>query len=355
MFLPVIMRRIQLDFVDGMRALLALYIVVHHTVQLLGFVPDVLVGFGYGQAVVAVFITVSGFCLALPQASADKWTIDTRSFFLRRARRILPPYYAALLLAILVSACYKWMGPFHDPVGEFSLAGVWSHVLLIQNWSSRQMYTLNGPLWSIAVECQIYLLYPVMVLLRQRLTSFGMLTVVVLFAFAAFHFLHAAGQPQFLIFFALGVPSAEMAFGKKRHWLPLGIVLVAAAFCLLVPHLSTPQQELCASLASAGLLTYLAQQQRNPLRRLLGWRPLAWVGTFSYSIYLLHDLFLASAWYWMRNRDAKFGTRFDIRFFLFMSVMSVMAVAGSYGFHLVFERPYMSVKRQSTEQRLATA
>ncbi len=348
------MRRIQLDFIDGMRALLALYIVVHHTVQLLGFVPDVLVGFGYGQAVVAVFITVSGFCLALPQASAGKWTIDARSFFLRRARRILPPYYAALLLSVVVSASYKWMGPFHDPVGEFSFAGVWSHVLLIQNWLPGQMYTLNGPLWSIALECQIYLLYPVMVVLRRRLTSLGMLAVVVLFASAAFRLLHAAGQPQFLIFFALGVLSAEMAFRKKRLWIPLSMVLAAGTFCLLAPHLSTPMQEACASLASAGLLTHLAQEQGNPLRRMLGWRPVAWVGTFSYSIYLLHDLFVASGWYWMRNREAGFGTRLDVRFLFFTLVVGTMSVAGSYGFHVVFERPFMSAKRQKAEQRLAT-
>lgn len=338
-----------------MRALLALYIVVHHTVQLLGFVPDVLVGFGYGQAVVAVFITVSGFCLALPQASSGNWTLHARSFFLRRARRILPPYYAALFLAILVSACYMWMGPFHDPVGEFSFTGVWTHVFLIQNWLPRQMYTLDGPLWSIALECQIYLLYPVILLLHRRLTRIGMLAVVSVCAYTAFHFFHAAGQPQFLIFFALGVLAAELAFEKKRPWLPLSMMFVAGSFCMLAHHLSTPQQELCASVASAGLLTYLSQEQGNPLRRMLGWRPLAWVGTFSYSIYLLHDLFVASAWYWMRDRKATFGTRFDVQFMLFLSAVSVLAVAGSYGFHVVCERPFMSAKRQENERRLATA
>lgn len=349
------MRRIQLDFIDGLRALLALYIVAHHIVQFLRVVPSGLGFFSYGQPVVAMFITVSGFCLALPQASSGQWTVNARSFFLRRARRILPPYYAALFLAILVNAGYQVLGPFRDWIGEFSFYAVWSHVLLIQNWIIRQIYTLDGPLWSIALECQIYLLFPVIVLLRRRWNWYGMLAAATVFSFVAFHLFHNVGQLHFLLFFALGVLSAELAFRKKQQWLTLGIIGVAALIYFAIRHPSWPQQEACASLAFAGLLAYLSQGEGNIVRRALSWRPLAWIGTFSYSIYLLHDLFLASAWYWIRDRDADFTNHFDARFLAFWSAIFIAAVAGSFGFHVLFERPFMSVRRQKTEDRLAMA
>ena len=346
------MRRIQLDFIDGLRALLALYIVAHHIVQFLRVVPFGLAGFVYGQAVVAMFITVSGFCLALPQASSGQWTIDTRSFFQRRARRILPPYYAALVLAILVSWGFVRLGPFRDPVGEFSFYAVWTHVLLIQNWVIQQVYTLDGPLWSIAVEVQIYLFYPLLVLLRRRWNWYGMLGAAVAFSFTAFHLLHNAGQLHFLFFFALGVLSAELAFRKRQRWMTLGAIAVAC-LALLLPHLSSPEQEACASLGCAGLLAFLSQEEGNAVRRALGWRPLAWIGTFSYSIYLLHDLILAIAWYWVRDRVPDFANRFNLQFVVFWSAVVVATVAASFGFHVLFERPFMSTKRRKAEQRLA--
>ncbi|MGI4755634.1 MAG: acyltransferase family protein [Janthinobacterium lividum] len=349
------MRKIQLDFLDGLRALLALYIVAHHAVQFLGVVPGALRVFGYGQAVVAVFLTVSGFCLALPQASSGQWTVDARIFFQRRARRILPPYYAALALAIGVSIGFQLLGPFRDPVGEFSAASVWSHLLLVQNWSARQMYTLDGPLWSIAVECQIYLLYPVLVLLRRRWGTVGMLAVAASISFLGFRIFHAAGQMHFLLFFTFGVVSAELAFAKKRQWIPLGMIATGVLAWVLLPHASTPQQEAFASLGSAGLIAYLCSNPASPLRRALQWKPLAWVGTFSYSIYLLHDLFLAAAWYWIRDRRPDFAQRFSLLFALIMGATCVAAVVGSYGFHVLFERPFMSRKRQRAEQRLAAA
>jgi peptidoglycan/LPS O-acetylase OafA/YrhL len=346
------MRRIQLDYIDGLRALLALYIVAHHIVQFLRVIPRGLMTFAYGQPVVAMFITVSGFCLALPQASSGQWSIDARRFFMRRARRILPPYYAALALAILVSWGFVRMGPFHDPVGEFSFAAIWTHALLIQNWVYLQIYTLDGPLWSIALESQIYLLYPAIVLLRRSWNWYGMLVAAVAFSMTAFHLFHSLGQLHFLLFFVFGVLSAELAFRKRQRWLTVGAIVIPGLVWLL-PHLSTLQQETCASLACAGLLAYLSRKEGNIVRRVLSWRPLAWLGTFSYSLYLLHDLFLATAWYWIRNRKPDFANHFDLQFVLFWTVVAVASVALSFGFHVLFERPFMSNQRKITEQRLA--
>ena len=346
------MAKLQLDFLDGLRAVLALYIVLHHTMQLGTGLPHTLSWLGHGQEVVALFMTVSGFCLALPMASRGQWVLDVRAFYRRRARRILPPYYAALAIALFVRAGFAVLGPFRDRVEVFSMSSVWSHLFLIQNWSPRFMYTLDGPLWSIALECQIYLLFPVLVLLRRRWGVAGMLGVSLVASLMAFRLLHALGQMQFLLFFALGVLSAQLAFATRRQWVSVGLVFLAVVGCFLVPHASIPERETFTSMAGAGMVALLCQSPRNLLRRVLEWKPLAWLGTFSYSIYLLHALVLGPVFYWIRDRQADFSTHLDATFLLAMSATCVLAVACSYGFHTLFERPFMSNKRKQTEQRL---
>ena len=133
----------------------------------------------------------------------------------------------------------------------------------------------------------------------------------------------------------------------------LGALTLASIGCLLVPSSASLRQEVCASCATAALLAYLARRKYSVFGRALAYRPLAWIGTFSYSIYLLHDLFLAIAWYWIRDREPDFANHFNLQFFLFWSAVSALAVGGSFGFHVLFERPFMSGKRQKAEQRLA--
>ena len=349
------MRKIQLDFIDGLRALLALYIVVHHAVQPLRQVPRVFAWLDYGQAVVAVFITVSGFCLALPQASSGQWTVDARAFYLRRARRILPPYYATVGIAILLCSVYLALGPFRDPVAEFSLAAVMSHLLLVQNWMPQQMYTLDGPLWSVALECQIYLLFPLLVLLCRRFGIGVMLAVSLGTSVVVFRAFHALGEPQFLFCFALGLLSAKLGFAESRPWVPLLLTGAGIAAYMLTPQPSITEQEVCASLASAGLIAWCCRRPASAPRRLLEWKPLAWVGTFSYSMYLIHALAFPPVWIWARSRWPDFGERFDAPV-IALTVATCMAAVGiSYGFHVMFERPFISGKRRGTEHRLATA
>lgn len=347
------MARLQLDFLDGLRAVLALYIVLHHTMQLGSGLPYTLLWLGHGQEVVALFMTVSGFCLALPMASSGHWMLDVRAFYQRRARRILPPYYAALAIALAVRAGFAVLGPFRDRVEVFSMSSVWSHLFLVQNWSPRLMYTLDGPLWSIALECQIYLLYPVLVLLRRKWGIAGMLGVAFVAAVMAFRLLHALGQMQFLLFFALGIVSAQLAFERRRQWVCVGLVCFGVLGCSFLPHASLPERETFTSMAGAGMIALLCQSPNNLLRRALEWKPLAWLGTFSYSIYLLHALVLGPVFYWIRDRQADFSTHLDATFLLAMGAACVLAVACSYGFHILFERPFLSNKRKQAEHRLA--
>jgi peptidoglycan/LPS O-acetylase OafA/YrhL len=102
--------RVHLDFIEGMRATAALVVLLNHgyaqiwDLALKQFPPHRYAVLTYamvtGHLAVSVFICISGFCLMLPVARGDgALKGGPLLFFKRRARRILPPYYAALLLS----------------------------------------------------------------------------------------------------------------------------------------------------------------------------------------------------------------------------------------------------------------
>ena len=107
-----------IDFLDGLRALSALFVMFSHmwcqiwpaTVPPYGYghrptgLTLVLTSWlYYGHFAVVVFIMLSGFCLMLPVVRGDdSLRGGTLQFLKRRAKRILPPYYFALLLSLLL-------------------------------------------------------------------------------------------------------------------------------------------------------------------------------------------------------------------------------------------------------------
>ena len=99
---------IRLAYLDGLRAVAAAYVVMFHAV--LGFSALGLSGpwrllrraFAFGHEAVAIFIVLSGYCLMLPVVRKDaaRLPVDFKRFVGRRAFRILPPYFMALLFSL---------------------------------------------------------------------------------------------------------------------------------------------------------------------------------------------------------------------------------------------------------------
>ncbi len=171
-------------FLDGMRGLTALYIVLHHaalTVPPRGLSGGALVirfALRHGHAAVAVFIVLSGFCL-MNSALANPGGVSPGGFWRylgRRARRILPPYYAALAFCWLIVALVPALAKPSHSMWDRSLPTyeggvVASHLLLIHNLSPQWIFKVQPPLWSVATEWQIYLFFPMLLALWKRFGS----------------------------------------------------------------------------------------------------------------------------------------------------------------------------------------
>jgi peptidoglycan/LPS O-acetylase OafA/YrhL len=349
-------RRLQLDFIDGLRAAAALYIVVHHALQAADYFPGSLSYMGRGHDVVAVFIAISGFCLALPLAQRGSWNLRAGQFYQRRMRRILPPYYATVAIALLIALACSYKDYPQDYAGvPFSWAMLVSHLLLVQNWVLGQVYTLDGPLWSIAVECQIYVLFPLLVILWRRAGRWLALFVIFVLAHSLLYATHHGGSANFLFLFGEGMLGADLAFSERsRRWLGPATLLSFAGYCWCSLYPKYVVTDIFIGLSTALLMAYLTQHRHHWGNKLLGWKPLAWVGTFSYSLYLVHSFFQVPLKRWILARDIGHLAESHGTMALFMIVVvAPIAIAASYGFHVVFERPFMSPGRQKAEHRLA--
>ena len=165
--------------IEGMRALAAGSIVVFHTwlySDPRGYAPDfgrvgswILPNLALG---VTLFFTLSGFLLYRPFAAAimrDEHLPSVRRYLRNRALRILPAYWAILLIvalaleAALVSPGSDRIGMLDDP---FVLA---RDALLVQDYDRGTLLTGIGPAWSLAVEAVFYLTLPLLVLLAWTL------------------------------------------------------------------------------------------------------------------------------------------------------------------------------------------
>jgi peptidoglycan/LPS O-acetylase OafA/YrhL len=118
--------------------------------------------FSFGQAGVAIFFVVSGFCIhASFQQQGRRWG----GFFIRRFFRIYPPYLAALIFFALLLPESARLN-FHSRHAWMQLL---THLFLIHNCHPLTFTGINGSFWSLAVEAQLYLLYPALLVLVAKL------------------------------------------------------------------------------------------------------------------------------------------------------------------------------------------
>src|SRR6476661_857677 len=165
---------------DGVRGLAALFVVVNH-VFLRAFpgypvdkAPFWAAWFIYGRFAVVVFIVLSGFSLALSPARHG-WRLDgVFRFAHRRARRILPAYWAALGFSLAVA----WLVVAPPGQGVPDAKSVFVNGLLVQNLVGAP--SPNRSFWSMAVEAQLYAVFPLLLVMVRRWGAIAMFASVTL-------------------------------------------------------------------------------------------------------------------------------------------------------------------------------
>lgn len=302
----------RLEWIDGLRAVLALYVAISHCFfrafpyENNGFVPDIVNTwawpFMFGKAAVAVFLVLSGFCICRPLAARQFQLNGTAAeFFLRRARRILPAYYIALALSVIL----VWFASPSSP--GFSLMDVVAHAGLVHNFYNR--IAINTPMWSIAIEWQIYFLVPLMLLSWRKLDLWALVLWLVICS-SAFLWLDRHGWGSYTwiypALFMFGMYAAAIYekttfdVGRIAGW---RILLVATTSmlvlgCVFLGPLGMQGLGFGRQLTHVVVLTILGCWSisvimvaggKGKLATLLSLNPMPRIGLFSYSLYLIHD------------------------------------------------------------------
>ncbi|WP_262063808.1 acyltransferase family protein [Streptomyces sp. STR69] len=291
---------------DGLRGLAALYVVLFHCwlYTFPGYpnssAPRWLDGLMFGRLAVVFFLVLSGFSLAISPARHGWRSGGVGQFLRRRAWRILPPYWAALILSLLVSWYAVPASHFGPPTGM---------TVLVYGFVAQDMVTAptpNGAFWSIGVESELYLLFPLLLFVRRRWGAAILALCVTLPVVVGG--LMAAGAspvegdnwlaPHLAPVFAAGVIGAGIiSASDKVRRLPWGWLAVLAALPVLAlgavqGSVWTVNHYFWTDLAIAPAMTMLlaavATGQPAFLVRLLTTRPVRRLGDFSYSLYLIH-------------------------------------------------------------------
>jgi peptidoglycan/LPS O-acetylase OafA/YrhL len=345
----------RVPWLDGVRGAAATFVVLHHIwlTTWPAFPRDTgpwwLGWLLYGHMAVAVFIVVSGFSLALaPMRNGGRLSGGVKRFLSRRAWRILPAYWAALILSVLITQVLLQPEAGIAAIGR-TLA---VHGLLLQDVVGSQ--TPNGALWSIAVEWQIYFVFPLILLVGRR-TGHGTAVVTTAAVVLVVHEIAGLGgvlaklnhlTPQFLALFALGSLAVWVGGGDRAQRLraPLAAVTLATVGGFVALALTQGSEWMVAQffwmdlLFGVGVAALMHAGGFAPLRRVLASRIALFLGLFSYSIYLIHDPIVS-----VLNRYAfgPLGLSPLATFGLFIVVGLPVILALCYGFHLMFEAPFL--------------
>jgi peptidoglycan/LPS O-acetylase OafA/YrhL len=357
----------RLSGLDGIRGLAALYVVFNHIFERTfpGYPADHSPWwagwFIYGRFAVVVFIVLSGFSLALSPAGHG-WRLDSVSRFAgRRARRILPAYLAALVFSLAVA----WLvvpQPGNTPPTGKSVA---VNGLLVQNLFKAP--SPNRSFWSMAIEAQLYVAFPLLLLLVRRFGGLVMVsTVTILVAtvgilgshVARLHTLVLQSPPDLAALFAIGIMAAGIVRARNDrggwpwHWLALtaaapvllAISLQGARWTLAPRHLLWV--DLALGPAVACLLLGVATGRPRPFVRVLDSRPIRSLGLSSYSLYLVHAPIVIVVYARIVGPHYHHG---PTAFLVMVAIVVPMTIVFARLFAAAFEHPFL---RQSGRSQL---
>ncbi len=363
-------------YLDGMRGCAALYVAINHLVDHYvrqgralerhsGFL-DAASGFTFGRFSVAVFIVLSGYVLAKPIVQNQPFALrgGLVSYLLRRSWRILPPYYAALLLSLLAIAVFPLLRSMQTPMWASALPitadAVIAHLLLVHNLQDGWIFRINAPLWSVATEYQIYFLLPLVFLPLWRRLSFAWATAIAIGLGVAPALVTTSSpilaSPWFVSLFVMGMAASRINFSieeradrwRRFPWgeCTLALSIALTSLCLTSWRVERPWMvsELLVGASTTCLLVTCTRSKidgRGAALRLVHVfesKPLLLLGAFSYSLYLVHQPVLSLI-------------AGSIHFNSLKTQLVVCLLAGlpcclatAYVFHRIFERPFMTLR-----------
>jgi peptidoglycan/LPS O-acetylase OafA/YrhL len=296
---------------DGLRGIAILLVLVFHFTPQTGPLRYLAHVFQLGWTGVDLFFVLSGFLITGILVDTVGHHHYYRNFIVRRCLRIFPAYYMSLAVC-----CILTYYPFAPRGGEFLRAGGWWYVTYLGNvkvfldatWPGLAILT---PLWSLQVEEQFYLTFPLLVWALERRSLAKVLAVSVVLALGLRVALSLAmPQNMFGVYTLMPCRMDPLAMGGliaiaqrehpewlKGHWVGWMTVGAGATFAGVILFYSNSDPwpfgmrtigYTAIDLMFAGILIMLMNWRQPFLLWICRLRWLVWIGTISYGLYLLH-------------------------------------------------------------------
>jgi peptidoglycan/LPS O-acetylase OafA/YrhL len=325
----------EIPSLNGLRGAAALIVVLYHYLEDTKFIS-----FFPGPYAVTLFFELSGLLitwLLLKEIDANGH-LDLKQFYLRRALRLFPVFYAVWGLCRLA-------GPFAGSWATFFYMGDYYHAL-------TQRYNILTSAWSLGVEEKFYLLWPV-ILARVERTKLMKILCVLLVAEPVYRsVLSALGHRPYTWFafdtrFDAILVGCMIAMAARRGWHAPG-------------WLSHPCTPICAL-----ILVFALQQQGDVVTYLLAvilvsvvCRPNAFLnnpiagyfGAISYSLYLCHVYARDVVWQWVLGQPISgqriLGTLPSRSFPFALAAQLTIAIGLATVLHFLVERPFLRLKNR---------
>lgn len=303
---------------DGIRGIAILLVLTWHA-WVVPYPP-------VGTAGVTLFFVLSGYLITrlLLEERARSGTIDLAAFWTRRAVRLLP----ALVLMVALTLPFR-LDQWWSAGWALSYVGNWW-------WAAGNDSGMYGFTWSLAIEEQFYLVWPVLILMSLRLR----LVIVALVVLLALRLVPQSGEfanfstlshaPSILIGAALAYRPIE------RRIPPVRLAIAAAAtvlgyLALVLTGIGLDMQ-LIAAFGAMLVITGMAGS--------FTWRPLVALGRISYGVYLWHLPVMVIL-------GAEYGAR-GVAVGVLASAVAIAIAALSYR---LVEQPLLAMRRRRQEVR----
>lgn len=290
--------------IDGLRAFSVLPVIFFHA----GFTT-----FSGGYLGVDIFFVISGYLISgiiIHELSNEKFRIF--NFYERRIRRILPALLTVLFFTFSVSYFVLLPGEMHDlSQSLFSVIAFASNILF---WIKSDYFAIESELnpllhtWSLAVEEQFYIFFPLMMIaiwgLRLKTQILVLVAILILSLLSTTKLvpMDLSGKFYLLPFRAwellIGVLAAYISIyylpdsfrkSKAANWLSFfGLVIIALS--ILFFDRNTPTPSLLTAIPCLGaFLVLLFSEESSISGKILGNKLLVFIGLLSYSAYLWHQ------------------------------------------------------------------